>query len=501
MKTIFVVFKFEWYYLMRSRLSQCILLLLFFCAAYSIYYGNTFTVQQLRNIELVKSADDSTKNTFYRFFADPVMADSLRFGFAGMNSLYDGFTTEEFLENNVAINHPHKLSHLSIGQRDIYPIFRKVTARCLFYDGGGISFDDKYIETRNPAKSLAGNFDLGFVFIYLFPLVIIAITYNTLSAEKENGTYPLVRNLPVAFKFLIAYRLLFWMLVIFGMSVIFTIAGILFSPVPNAAIDHLIFYWFGVTFLYVLFWFALVWFVISFGKSSAVNALLLIGSWLLFLVVTPALVNNYISARYKISSRKVLTARLNDLTSNLWESNDSVALSEYYKDYPEFAINSFKPLWTAADSYDSLGKREDADIRYNKKLILWHYYLNKKIKTPVAAFNRQLEEKLSAADRFLFVNPVSGVQEAFNDAAMSGYRQHIRYREATSRYRDSIFNITNRFVFGERKLSLADYQSYPDFEIDRFGNALKKDYSVFYILLFYAIAFVVAGIIKFRLTA
>ena len=36
---------------------------------------------------------------------------------------------------------------------------------------------------------MSGNLDLGFVIIYLFPLVLIAMTFNLYSEEKELGTW------------------------------------------------------------------------------------------------------------------------------------------------------------------------------------------------------------------------------------------------------------------------------------------------------------------------
>ena len=83
------------------------------------------------------------------------------------------------------INQLDKISALSIGQRDVNPSIQNVTIRNLEAQ--------KYdTDLNNPSNLLSGNLDLGFVIIYLFPLIIIAFTFNLFSEEKETGTWSLV---------------------------------------------------------------------------------------------------------------------------------------------------------------------------------------------------------------------------------------------------------------------------------------------------------------------
>ena len=51
-----------------------------------------------------------------------------------------------------------------------------------------------------------GRFDLAFVLIYLYPLLILALTYNLLSAEKEQGTLALALSQPVSLRTLVSAR-------------------------------------------------------------------------------------------------------------------------------------------------------------------------------------------------------------------------------------------------------------------------------------------------------
>ena len=78
-----------------------------------------------------------------------------------------------------AVLPPTALVTLAVGQSDLLLLYVKMTS------------DAK--ETvlaatvcQNPQRLLTGRFDLAFVLIYLYPLLILALTFNLLSAEKEQ---------------------------------------------------------------------------------------------------------------------------------------------------------------------------------------------------------------------------------------------------------------------------------------------------------------------------
>lgn len=492
MNNMNTIFRFEWQQLVRAKLMRWLLLLITACSCYAIYYGNQSIGRQVKNIAFLEHLNDSTKQDFHNYFKDKHVAELIRFGWAGMNSLYDGFTTEDYLENNVAVNKPNRLSHLSIGQRDVYPVYRKVTARSLYYDGSGLSLDDKYAETNNPHKLLAGNFDLSFVFLYLFPLLIIALCYNILSQEKEQGTFPILNTQPVALIKIVAYKFLFKFILVVALVVIYSMLGYLFSPVKQPFPLLSFFSWLAILTGYMLFWFAIAFLIVSFKYNSSVSALSLVGCWMLFLIIIPSLINNYIAANYKISSRTKFVTEVGKQIGTIWELNDSITLPVYYKAYPQYANNPLKPLWTENDSYDSLSKNEDIDTRYNKKLVLYHFILDQNIKAQLAVYNKQITNKLTAAEKFAWLNPVVTTQEALNDITASGYHTNQQFRQTTAAYRDSIFNISNRFVFEEKKLTLQDYKNYPSFKINTSVGLAFLLKAITYHLIFSFIAMLIA---------
>lgn len=86
---------------------------------------------------------------------------------------------------------PGLLAPLAIGQSDLLPYYFKVST-----DSRETIMASNEIE--NPNRLLAGRFDLALVLIFLYPLLILALTYNMLSVEQEQGTLALVLSQPVS---------------------------------------------------------------------------------------------------------------------------------------------------------------------------------------------------------------------------------------------------------------------------------------------------------------
>ena len=90
-----------------------------------------------------------------------------------------------------AILPPAPTAALAVGQSDLLPYYFKMTT-----DAKETILASAELE--NPHRLLTGRFDLAFVLIYLYPLLILGLTYNMLSAEKEQGTLVLALAQPVS---------------------------------------------------------------------------------------------------------------------------------------------------------------------------------------------------------------------------------------------------------------------------------------------------------------
>ena len=143
------------------------------------------------------------------------------------------------------------LAGISIGQSDVNSHIQNVKILNL----EGQKYDADLV---NPMRLQVGNLDLSFLIIFLFPLVIIALNFNLLSEELEKGTWRMITiQAKSSFQFLLmkfSIRILFVFLIL---GILFVLAK-LFLGIPfTSGFLHVIL----ISYLYILFWFALCFFV------------------------------------------------------------------------------------------------------------------------------------------------------------------------------------------------------------------------------------------------
>jgi hypothetical protein len=114
----------------------------------------------------------------------------------------------------------------SIGQRDVNPFTLKVKMLAI----EGQLYDS---ELTNPLTLLVGNLDASFVFLFLFPLLIIAFTYNAISEEQENGVWKIVRTNTKNISAVILNKLLIRLVIILIVSLVVFITA---SDLPETPI-------------------------------------------------------------------------------------------------------------------------------------------------------------------------------------------------------------------------------------------------------------------------
>ncbi|GAA6767328.1 hypothetical protein AAFH68_32770 [Flavobacterium sp. CGRL1] len=148
------------------------------------------------------------------------------------------------------VNNTLPINSLAIGQRDVNPSIQNVTIRGL----EGQKYD---AELNNPSNLLSGNIDFSFVLLYLFPLLIIAFSYNIISEEKESGTWKIVAT-QSSNTFLYILKLFYIrILSLMALLTLILLAAVLFLQIP---IDKAFLVFYGLSVLYILFWFAVCFF-------------------------------------------------------------------------------------------------------------------------------------------------------------------------------------------------------------------------------------------------
>ncbi len=309
------------------------------------------------------------------------------------------------------VNTVTPISGLSIGQRDINPSIQQMTIR-------GIEAQRYDSELTNPSNLLMGNLDFSFVLIYLFPLFIIALTYNIISEEKENGTWRIIviqsENLMkyILQQFMVRFGMILCLLcLLLGIAIPFL--GI---PFDTAFVTFSL-----LSVLYLIFWFVLTFVVTAFQKSSNYNAVFLFASWILLLIIIPSSINNYLVKNYPTPEAFEMTLKQRKGYHEKWDMDKQKTMDAFYAHYPQF-------------SKYGLPEKEFS--------WLWYYAMQQVGDDEAALSTVALKEKLVARNqlsakitRFI---PSLHVQIQLNEIVHSGLTNQIQFLEAVSKQHEKL---------------------------------------------------------------
>jgi ABC-2 type transport system permease protein len=341
-----------------------------------------------------------------------------------------------------AVMPPGPLAALSVGQSDLYPYYFRVSRL------GKETFVNND-EIENPTILLAGRFDLAFVIVYLFPLLILAVSYNLLSAEREQGTLAMAMSQPVALRSFVLGKVGLRALVVLLIAAVCSLLGFLVAGISfweDGALWRLGF-WIAIVAAYGAFWFGLALLINAVGKSSATNAMMLFALWLVFVLIVPSIFNLVVTSVYPVPSRVEMIQATRRASAEA-TARGSELLSRYYEDHPELApANALDPN----EFFNrTLAVQEETD----------------RLRRPVMEhFDRQVAGQQSLVNRFRFISPAIVVQTALNDLAGTDPARYQHFHTLVDgfhqRWRD--YFIPRIRQQEKIKLTPADYDNFPTF--------------------------------------
>jgi ABC-2 type transport system permease protein len=302
------------------------------------------------------------------------------------------------------------LAPLAFGQSDLLADYYRVTQSSkvtFIYD----------TEIENPWNLMSGHFDLSFVVVYLLPLLIFALTYNFLSAEREHGTLRMLLSQPIGLPALVGGKILVRAGVLLGWAVLVPIASMTILRPEARSSDQLwsLVAWGAFVTAYGALWFALAVAVNAFGRSSATNALILIGTWILTVLVIPVLLNLSVATASPAPSRTELATRTRLATIDALARHADLLATDYrYAEDPTLLIPRD-------------GKIEIAARR--KGMFLVERDVDQALDAVLASFQRQLEGQQRLVARYGALSPAIVAHEGLTALAGSGLRRHLYFQQ------------------------------------------------------------------------
>jgi ABC-2 type transport system permease protein len=310
------------------------------------------------------------------------------------------------------------LAPLAFGQSDMQPNEYRVTTR------SRVSFMQD-AEIENPWNLLNGRFDLAFVMTWLLPLLVFASSYNLLSAEREQGTLRLLLSQPLHLRTLLLAKLSVRAALLLGTAVLIPIVLLLLfrsqSRTSMALVDLL--QWAALVIAYGSFWFALCAWVNTLGRTSAFNALVLIGSWVLLVLVLPLLVNLLVSVRHPAPSRIELATQTRIVTTeNLSRLQERFGSEYVHVSRPDVLLPK--------DGRLAVSERMRAFFLHNQAL-------DAQLDGLLDRFDVQLERQQRLVDRWGFLSPAITVHEGMAALAGNGAQRYLEFQRQVKAHHES----------------------------------------------------------------
>lgn len=292
---------------LRQRATMMAFLLLLVLGFAAIGVGRQFLNLQARNIKDIEETQRYTIDKALKAHPDNI----------GYALYYIKFAF---------VNPVHPLAGISIGQTDLNNNIEHITIL-------GVEGQKYDTDLVSPIKLQVGNLDLSFVIIFLFPLVIIALTFNLWYEEVEKGTWKMIKiQGRSVYDFLMAKLLIRVGLIFSALLILFAVATIVLSIPLDGRLAMTIL----MSILYLAFWFALSLCMVSLKRSSGINAVVLLSLWLILVILLPAGINNYVTSRYPVEEAMSLSIKQRDGYHKKWDTDKAETVRRFNDCYPQY---------------------------------------------------------------------------------------------------------------------------------------------------------------------
>ena len=428
-------FKYELKLLLRSRWIQLLSFLLLLLFGFSTFNGKQKVEKRKINILVAKQQVEESDQAMLK------LLDSVEQGMEVSASSRTIPTNPMVVGNyhpRVVANVPQPMSFVSTGQSDVFTHYVKPTVK-------GDDFKLNFTEMTSPVQLLFGSFDLSFVIVYLLPLLIIAFSYNVLSSEKEQGSFPLLASQPISIRKWVFQKLIlrfFWLLllVLVSMGLVFILVGV--YPLDWGNILAL----FGLTFSYMFFWFALAFLVNLFSDSSAKNAVSLIMLWVVIVLLIPSVINQLGIRLYPIPSRTLMIKEMRETKAEAAKMQDEI-LDNFLRDHPEYAIN------------DSAQSRN-----FYHRYMASQKVVKDKLEPIIDNYEEQLRRQQLWSKKLQWISPAVVVQQSLNRLAGNSAEDYGNYRRQVIQFSEKWRNYFTNLLYNNIMFSKQDYTALPKFE-------------------------------------
>lgn len=425
------IFLFEFKHFVRNKAKLFSYVFFMILCCLSIFNGFVIMNKQIDTIEEIIDKQESEVKKIFEWFEmkkgpeDKPWVD-----------IEDPYWSIRYTPSYL-IKTPSDIFPLGIGQSEQFGFYKKVTRWSSTYDS------DMIEETSNYERLINGNIDFSFLIIFLLPILLIILTYNINGLEKDLKFDTLVATQKIKINYWIFNRLFFYVLLLL-LSIDILILGVGFFNNFYLNIQSILKI-ILISNIYIIFFSFIFYFIINKSSGSSSIAFKMISVWLLFCVIIPGSVHQYISYKYPP----------NYMTDFLDVNRKQT--------YEVFKLDNI-------DLYDVLLVIHP-ELSYTKKsqeLVLDNQLVRRSISTIINQMNidaaNEIENQNEAKNNLLkqsyFFNPVSYVQNLWNSCTATDYNSFRDFRLEIEKCIIARNKLIVLELWNENKVDLETYKKY-----------------------------------------
>ncbi|WP_420571383.1 ABC transporter permease [Kordia sp.] len=354
--------------------------------------------------------------------------------YQNINEQYlEASNTERDIWDNQGEKNPHSAAHYgTYAFKPKYPLslidqgVDKYTGTSIFLEA----------HKRNEAQFIAASDQTGlarfgdltpdFILLFIIPLLLILVSYNSVTKEKERGTLTLLRSQgAIGWKIVLGKWLAIFSPIFVLAFVLFLLTGVLLSNLPDFGVFNWssLFVLFGTYMVYYAIFINLVLIISASVKKSGIALVLSLSVWILVCLVLPKVASNLAEYKYPYPTRQEFSENITQDKKqgldghNPW-SEAAKELEE--KTLKEYGVDSLSQLPFNYDAYRmQKGEEHEAEIYFKHYNYLKTQYANQS----------SIYQKLAAISPYLSTRFLSMA------IAKTDYDTHWDFSDAAENYR------------------------------------------------------------------
>ena len=348
-------------------------------------------------------------------------------------------TTPIFLDGKLALA-PAPLADLVVGRSDLEPRRAEVSA---------FVRDDRLFrdyQTANPAALRAGRFDLGFVIVYVVPLIIIVLGYGLLSDERERGLDRLLALQGVSLARLAIGRVVVRALVVAAPLVVGMAALVAAEPTADRLVRAAAAL--AAATGYAACWWSVVLLVGATRLRSGPSLLALLTTWVSLVMLVPSVIGAMARTLHPPPSRFTLIA-------------DARAAEAAAVARAQELIDGYTHDHLALDP-----KAMAAAPLFARRGFIVAREVDRAIQPTLATFDAALAGQRRAVERWQYLSPSLTVYRALTTLAGTDERRALAFRTQASAFADAWRERLGQLGMRGQVVDEAMVAAQPYFELD-----------------------------------